>query len=422
MEWVDSRGERRLLQPLWSDGERLYCRTWRNNAEGAEHALIAVLPAAEHPASTTISGLAHEFALKDYLDGAWAARPLELVRSRGRTLLLLECRGTGTLDSLLGKPLELEVFLKLAPAITHAVGRLHERGLVHKDIKPAHILLDPVTEEVWLTGFGSASRLPRERQVPEPPEFIAGTLAYTAPEQTGRMNRSTDSRGDLYSLGITFYQMLTSSLPFAATDPMELVHCHIARTPVPPHERVGNIPALISQIVMKLVAKTAEERYQTAAGVEHDLRRCLAEWEMRGRIDEFPLAEHDVTDRLLIPERLYGRSREVAVLLSAFHRPGVNSQLYIDTFLMLALNRLVSCASNAADARKLKYAKGSLPNWRLKRALHCWKATSARRIRCPTLPSRSAFTRPHFAGRLSSRQDSRHIVICWLTGSIVPRR
>jgi len=163
--------------------------------------------------------------------------------------------------------------------------------------------------------------------------------------------------------------MLTGSLPFAATDPMELVHCHIARTPVPPHERVGNIPALISQIVMKLVAKTAEERYQTAAGVEHDLRRCLAEWEMRGRIDEFALAEHDVTDRLLIPERLYGRSREVAVLLSAFDRPGVNSQLYIDTFLMLALNRLVSCASNAADARKLKYAKGGLPNWRLKRAL-----------------------------------------------------
>ena len=320
MEWVDSRGERRLLQLLWSDGERLYCRTWRNNAEGAEHALIAVLPAAEHPASTTISGLAHEFALKDYLDGAWAARPLELVQSRGRTLLLLECRGTGTLDSLLGKPLGLEVFLNLAPAITHAIGRLHERGLVHKDIKPAHILLDPVTEEVWLTGFGSASRLPRERQVPEPPEFIAGTLAYMSPEQTGRMNRSIDSRSDLYSLGITFYQMLTGSLPFAATDPMELVHCHIARTPVPPHERVGNIPALISQIVMKLVAKTAEERYQTAAGVEHDLRRCLAEWEMRGRIDEFPLAEHDVTDRLLIPERLYGRSREVAVLLSAFHR------------------------------------------------------------------------------------------------------
>jgi predicted ATPase len=320
MEWIDSRGERRLLQPLWNDGERVYCRTWRNNAGGAEQALMAVLPAAEQPALSTISRLAHEFALKDYLDGAWAARPLDLVQSRGRTLLLLECRATSALDLLPNRPLELEIFLRLAPAITHALGRLHERGLVHRDIKPAHILLDSVTEEIWLTGFGIASRVPRERQVPEPPEFIAGTLAYMSPEQTGRMNRSIDSRSDLYSLGVTFYQMLTGVLPFAATDPMEWVHCHIARTPVPPHERVGNIPALISQIVMKLVAKTAEERYQTAAGVEHDLRRCRTEWEMRGRIDEFPLAQHDVTDRLLIPEKLYGRSREVAALVSAFHQ------------------------------------------------------------------------------------------------------
>ena len=229
MEWVDSRGERRLLQPLWSDGERLYCRTWRNNAEDAEHALIAVVPTSEHPSPTVISRLAHEFALKDDLDAAWAARPLELVRSGGRTLLLLETCSHATLNSSLGKPLELGVFLRLALAITYAIGRLHERGLVHKDIKPANILVDPDTEQVWLTGFGIASRLPRERQAPEPPEVIAGTLAYMAPEQTGRMNRSIDSRSDLYSLGVTFYEMLTGSLPFAASDPMEWVHCHIAR-------------------------------------------------------------------------------------------------------------------------------------------------------------------------------------------------
>ena len=171
-----------------------------------------------------------------------------------------------------------------------------------------------------MTGFGIASRLPRERQAPAPPEFIAGTLPYMAPEQTGRMNRSINSRSDLYSLGITFYQMLTGALPFTAPDPMEWVHCHIARTPVPPHERVGDHPGAFSAIVMKLLAKTAEERYQTAAGVEHDLRRCRTEWEMRGRIDEFPLAEHDVPARLLIPEKLYGRSREVAALLSSFHQ------------------------------------------------------------------------------------------------------
>ena len=133
-------------------------------------------------------------------------------------------------------------------------------------------------------GFGITSRLPRERQLPEAPEYIAGTLPYMAPEQTGRMNRSIDSRSDLYSLGVTLYEMLTGSLPFAASDPMDCVHYHIARQPVSPGERVPNTPGPVSAIIMKLLAKTAEERYQTAVGLERDLRRCLEEWETRGRI------------------------------------------------------------------------------------------------------------------------------------------
>ena len=174
--------------------------------------------------------------------------------------------------------------------------------------------------QVRLTGFGVASRLPRERQTLEPPESIAGTLAYMAPEQTGRMNRSIDSRSDLYSLGVTFYQMLTGALPFTASDPMEWVHCHVARRPAPPGERVANVPAAISKIVMKLLAKAAEDRYQSAAGLERDLRRCLAAWERQRRIDDFPLGEHDTPDRLLIPEKLYGRAREVETLLASFDR------------------------------------------------------------------------------------------------------
>ena len=316
--WVDTGGEHRPLQPLWDDGERIYCRTWRSNAEGVGPPLMAVLPAAEHRAPTTISRLAHEFALKDYLDGAWAARPLELVHSRGQTLLLLETHSTCALDSLLGKPLELGRFLRLAPAITHAIGRLHERGLVHKDIKPANILLDPVTEQVWLTGFGIASLLPRERQAPEPLEFIAGTLAYMAPEQTGRMNRSIDSRSDLYALGVTFYQMLTGALPFVATDPMEWVHCHIARKPLAPDQRFAGIPPPLSDIVMKLLAKMAEERYQTAVGLEQDLRHCATQWESQQRIEPFTLGRHEPPGRLLITEKLYGRAREIAILRNAF--------------------------------------------------------------------------------------------------------
>src|SRR5713226_924873 len=169
-------------------------------------------------------------------------------------------------------------------------------------------------------GFGIASRLPRERQSAEPPEFIAGTLAYMAPEQTGRMNRSIDSRSDLYALGITLYEMLTGTLPFTASDPMEWVHCHIAKQPLPPAERRKDVPRSVSRIITKLLAKTAEERYQTAAGLESDLRRCLAEWERERRIGEFLLGEHDTPDRLLIPEKLYGRQREVETLLASFDR------------------------------------------------------------------------------------------------------
>jgi len=177
-----------------------------------------------------------------------------------------------------------------------------------------------VSGEVRFTSFGIASRLPRERQPPDPPEVIAGTLAYMAPEQTGRMNRSIDSRSDLYSLGVTFYEMLTGSLPFTASEPMEWVHCHIARQAHAPGERASGIPEVLSSIVMKLLAKTAEERYQTATGVEADLRRCLSEWQSRGRIDPFPLGTNDASDRLLITEELYGRETEIATLIAAFDR------------------------------------------------------------------------------------------------------
>jgi len=185
-----------------------------------------------------------------------------------------------------GTPIEVERFLRIAIGVAAALGKVHQHGLIHKDIKPGNILMNTATGEVRLTGVGIASRLPRERQAPTPPEFIAGSLPYMAPEQTGRMNRSIDSRSDLYSLGVTFYHMLTGSLPFIASDPMEWVHCHIARTPISPDQRLETVPAPISGLVMKLLAKTPEERYQTAAGVEHDLRRCRTEWEMKGHLDD----------------------------------------------------------------------------------------------------------------------------------------
>ncbi|OUL95973.1 serine/threonine protein kinase, partial [Paraburkholderia hospita] len=299
------------LQILWEDGDRVVCRGRRDGEDGSQNVLL-VRPAGEHPLPAAFDRLVHAFGLKDELDGAWAVRPLDLVREGGRTLLVLEDPGGEPLARLLGAPMEMGEFLPLAVGIAAALGKLHQRGLVHKDLKPAHILVHCTDGQVRLTGFGLASRLPRERQAPEPPETIAGTLAYMAPEQTGRMNRSIDSRSDLYALGVTLYQLLTGVLPFAAVDPMEWVHCQIARKPVPPCELMETVPAAVSDIVMKLLAKTAEERYQTAGGVEHDLQHCLAAWQHRHRIDAFPLGEHDTPDRLLIPEKLYGREREVA--------------------------------------------------------------------------------------------------------------
>jgi PAS domain S-box-containing protein len=308
------------LEVLWEDSERAFCRLRRDVSDGTKHAFVPYLAGADHPTLESINRLAHEYELKDYLDTAWALRPMELVRDPARPMLLVEYTGGEPLDRLTGNPMETGRFLRLAAAISAALGRLHATGLIHKNIKPANVLVDSVSGQVWLTGFGIASRLPRERQSPEPPEFIAGTLAYMAPEQTGRVNRSIDSRSDLYALGITFYEMLTGILPFTASDPMEWVHCHIARQPALPGERQRSVPTVVSAIIMKLLSKTVEERYQTAAGVESDLRRCLAAWEADGKVPNFALGAFDTPDRLMIPEKLYGRDREIDTLLTAFDR------------------------------------------------------------------------------------------------------
>ncbi|HVE23138.1 MAG TPA: AAA family ATPase [Acidocella sp.] len=279
-----------------------------------------LLLAADNVSSEALKRLQHEYALKAELDSSWAARPVALCHYNDRVTLVLEDPGGEPLDRLLDGPLAVAQFLHVAIPFTRALRRMHERGLIHKDIRPANVLVDLARGGAWLTGFGIASQLLREHRSPEPPEMIAGTLAYMAPEQTGRMNRSIDSRSDLYALGITFYEMLTGILPFEATDSMGWVHCHIARQPVPPDERVADIPGILSAMVMKLLAKTAEDRYQTAAAVEADLRRCRTEWEAQRRIAAFPLGMRYMSERLLIPERLYGREREIDTLLAAFER------------------------------------------------------------------------------------------------------
>jgi PAS domain S-box-containing protein len=295
---------------------------YRGRQHGHPSPVLVVALAAEHPLPQSLRRLEHEYSLAAELNPVWAAQPLALDRYEGRTILVLRDPGGEPLDRILerchGQPLDLTRALRIAIGLTTALGQVHRHGLIHKDIKPENVLVDDA-DSVWLTGFGIASRLPRERQGPAPVETISGTLAYMAPEQTGFMNRSVDSRSDFYSLGITLYRMLTGALPFAAADPLEWVHCHVARRPIVPRDRAA-VPEPVCAIVMKLLAKNAEDRYQTALGVEADLQKCCAEWESRECIEPFQLGTRDVPNRLLIPEKQYGRAGEVEILLTAFDR------------------------------------------------------------------------------------------------------
>src|SRR6266702_1663363 len=244
-----------VLEPLHQEGACLLSRgQLRGQSVGVVPSLLVVAPVGDHPAPASLRWLEHEYALRTELDPAWAVQPLALAQHQGRSVLVLADPGGEPLTRLLGRPLALPQWLHVAIGLAVALGQLHGRGLIHKDVKPAHVFVNGATGQVWLLGFGIASRLPRERQAPAPPELIAGTLAYMAPEQTGRMNRSIDARSDLYALGVTLYELLTGSLPFVASDPMEWVHCHIARRPEPPAERHQEVPSAVSAIIMKLLA------------------------------------------------------------------------------------------------------------------------------------------------------------------------
>jgi predicted ATPase/signal transduction histidine kinase len=309
-----------MLDPLREEAE---FTLYRGRAPGIPTPILALAVATERPSPQSLGRLEHEYSLASKLDPAWAAQPLALSRRQGRALLILTDPGGEPLDRIIARqrrhPVVLARFLRIAIGLAAALGQAHRQGLIHKDVKPANALVD-AAGRVWLTGFGIASLVPRERPPPVPPEVIAGTLAYMSPEQTGRMNRTIDSRSDLYSLGVTLYELLTGRLPFTGSDPMEWVHCHIARQAPSPSEQTPDIQGPVSAIIVKLLAKTAEERYQTAAGLGRDLQRCLKEWESRGRIDEFSLGEHDLPDWLLIPEKLYGRESEIHTLLASFDR------------------------------------------------------------------------------------------------------
>ena len=275
----------------------------------------------EYPTIEEITRLRHEYKISSELNLEGIVKPHSLEKYKNSFALILEdCGGQSLRHYLAGKNIKINKFLPLAIQVAQTLGEVHHNQIIHKDIKPSNIIISPDFQQVKITDFSMATRLSREVHQNSNTTVLEGTLAYISPEQTGRMNRDLDYRTDLYSLGITFYEMLTGELPFNSTDPLELIHSHIAVTPVPPHQLNNKIPQIVSFIVMKLLAKNAEDRYQSAFGVKADLENCLNQLQTLGKIENFIPGKVDKSGHFLIPQKLYGRTQEVADLMAAFDR------------------------------------------------------------------------------------------------------
>jgi len=275
----------------------------------------------ENPSPHELASLKHEYQILKQLEIPQILRVYDLIQDQHQLILILEDTGSETLEQYLdNKPVELILFFKISFQLVDALSALHVKNIIHKDINPSNILIDRKTLAIKLADFSLSTQLSQEPQELIPLRDLEGTLSYISPEQTGRMNRSIDYRTDFYSLGITFYQMLTGELPFKAHDPLELIHSHIAQTPPSIHEENPKIPKPISDIIAKLLAKIPEERYISTVGLKDDLKICENQWHTKHRIDSFTLGKSDVPDHLTISQKIYAREREIKKLLESFER------------------------------------------------------------------------------------------------------
>ncbi|OXC74257.1 Signal transduction histidine kinase CheA [Caballeronia sordidicola] len=274
-----------------------------------------------------------EYLLLQSLNVAGVAKPITLIDERGRLALILEDFAGESLEAVLVREPRMDVALclRIGRHLADALTGIDSAQVIHRDIRPANLLVAPETGRVLLVDFGLATAREPDTAVPKDVAVPAGDWAYVSPEQTGRMNRPVDYRTDFYSTGVLLYRMLTGQLPFQARDPLEWTHCHIARIPAPPSEIAHEVPRPVSDIVMRLLAKLPEDRYQSAHGLLADLDRCLAQQQALGRIEPFPLGADDIPQRFQVPLKLYGRGPEVERLLGAFERMAATGQAALAT-------------------------------------------------------------------------------------------
>lgn len=294
---------------------------YRATQDALQRSVVVKVMRREYPSMTDLMQFRNQYAIAKKLTIPGIVQPICLESlGSGYALVLEDCGGVSLRKYAQQRALSVEDVLAIAVQLADILYGLYQHRVVHKDLKPANILIHPESKQIHLIDFSIASLLPKETQEFQSVNGLEGTLAYLAPEQTGRMNRGVDYRTDFYALGVTLYELLSGTLPFEAEEPLELMHCHMAKSPVPVDQVNPSVPGMVAEIVARLMAKNAEDRYQSALGLKHDLMCCLQDWQSTGTVAEFVLGQQDVSDRFLIPDKLYGRDEEVQVLLDAFER------------------------------------------------------------------------------------------------------
>ena len=318
---------------------------YRGHREKDNLPVVVKIQKSDYPSPKNIAKFRWEYHIGKMLDFNGVIKYYRMEKYKTDHALILEDFGGVALEEVIpSSGMNVSTFLWVAIQLAQALDEVHKKQIIHKDIKPRNIVINTETKVAKLIDFGISSQLSQENQTVLDPNMLEGTLAYMSPEQTGRMNRKADYRSDFYSLGVTFYQMLTSQVPFQSTDPMELVHCHIAVPPPALTELNPEIPKAISDVVMKLLSKTAEDRYQSVYGLIVDLETCLSQFASSGKIEDFVPGKSDVSSKFQIPQKLYGRGQEIEMLLAAFDRvsQGTKEMMFVSGYSGIGKSALVN--------------------------------------------------------------------------------
>ncbi|WP_414544890.1 AAA family ATPase [Nostoc sp. CCY0012] len=354
----------RITEQIYSGSKTL---VYRGIREQDEQPVILKLMRNEYPTFAEIAQFRNQYTITQNIELSGIVKPHSIETYRNGYVLVMEDFGCISLKDWQRqqlangkKSVSLSEFFHIAIEVASSLEELHRHRIIHKDIKPGNILIHPTTNEIKIIDFSLATLLPKEIQVITNPNVLEGTLAYISPEQTGRMNRGIDYRTDFYSLGVTFFELLTGQLPFSNNEPMELVYSHIAKEAPKVSQINSHIPLILSEIISKLMAKNAEDRYQSAYGLKHDLEICQNQWLEKEQITPFELAGRDISNRFVIPEKLYGRQREVENLLATFERVanGNNEMILVTGFSGIGKTAVVNEVHKPIARQRSYFIKG----------------------------------------------------------------